>query len=107
MRVAALILGIVGGAIGLLGGLFTVFFGGIGKSLEAKGADDVMSIGAVAILVSLFALITSCFMNKSPKVISVILLIAGVVCISVANWFSGVVIVLGGIFGLLSMNKAS
>jgi uncharacterized membrane protein len=109
MRIAALVLGIVGGAIGLLGGLFTMGFGSIGKSLNAKDTDvnQVMSLGAVAMLVSFFALLVSCFMNKSPKAISVFLLIAGVVCIVCANWFSGIIIALGGIFGLLSMKKVS
>jgi glucan phosphoethanolaminetransferase (alkaline phosphatase superfamily) len=106
MRIAAIVLGIVGGAIGFLGGLFTIFFGGLGAALEAEGADTVISLGMVAIWVSLFALIVSCFLNKKPRLISLIIIIAGIVCIVCANYFSGIVIAVGGIFGLLSGNKA-
>jgi hypothetical protein len=101
MKTAAIVLGIVGGAFGFLGGLFTMFFGEVGKALDASGADAVTNIGAWSIFMSLLALVFSCFIGKKPKIMSIIVLVLGVVCVILANYFSGIVIFIGGVLGLV------
>lgn len=105
MRNSAIVLGIVGGALGFLGGIFQTGLGALGAAFEADGAEEVASMGVGAMWLSLVALLISCFINKAPKAISWIVLILGVVCMTLGNYFSGIMIVLAGIFGLISAKK--
>ena len=53
MKTAALILGIIGGLLGLLGGGFALALGGVGSVVGADDASLILGGGAVALVVSL------------------------------------------------------
>lgn len=105
MRKTAIVLGVVGGALGFLGGIFQTGIGALGSAFEAEGADTVASMGAWAMWLSIVALLVSCFINKKPKVLSWIILILGIICVVLGNYLSGIIIILGGIFGLFSVKN--
>jgi len=46
MRLASLVLGIVGGLFGLGGAVFALFVGGLGAAFGAEGAETVTGLAA-------------------------------------------------------------
>jgi hypothetical protein len=103
MKKVAMILGIVGGSLGFIGGVFQTLFGAVGSALDAQGADEVGVMGIFALVFSLVALIISCVIEKNTKVIAFAVLALGIVCIILGNYFSGIIIVAAGIVGLISL----
>ena len=53
MKVAALVLGILGGLAGLLGGTCALAVGGIGEALGAEGAEEVIGLGWLAFVAAI------------------------------------------------------
>jgi hypothetical protein len=107
MKKTSAILGIVGSSIGIIGGLFQSFIGGVATAFEAEDAELVASLGMWALLFSLVALICSCFIFKRPKPFSWIVAVLGLACLICGNYLSGLLILGGGIVGIFSKSQSN
>lgn len=107
MKKTSAILGIVGGSIGILGGLFQSFIGGVATAFEAEDAELVASLGMWALLFSFAALICSCFIFSRLKPFSWIVAGLGLTCLICGNYLSGLLILAGGVVGIFSKSETN
>lgn len=108
VRTAALVLGIVGGILGLLGGLALSAVGTLGAALEAEGSGVVMGAGALILLLSVFAIVAGSLALKYPKFSGWSMIVSGVVgFIAVRGGYvlAGILLFIGGVFALLSTRE--
>ncbi|MDD4929905.1 MAG: hypothetical protein PHP85_11560 [Gallionella sp.] len=118
MKTVLIVLGIIGSLIGLGGGIMTVIggFGGtaVGLVAENNGAANsgafVLWSGLLSIVVSALALICS-LVGGTAKKKNVILifafatLVCGLLDVYLYNWFSGSLISIGGLLGLVGAKE--
>lgn len=110
MRIAALILGILGGLAGLLGGACALAVGGIGEALGAEGAEEVIGLGWLAFVAAIGGLIGAGLSMKKPKVAAILMAVAavvGLVAVFVAYLFATVLFGLGALFAFLGRNEVA
>ena len=101
MKIAAGVLAIVAGFIGIIGGFATIFVGAIGEAVEAAEASAVMDTGAVAFFASILIVIFGIVAFFKPKPSGICIVIFGVIAVFAANFFTGPIAVLAGVFGIL------
>ncbi len=110
MRIAALILGIIGGIAGIFGGLAATAFGGIGEALQAEGATTVTNLGLVSIPVALIGLVGGALAIAKPKLAGILMIfssIVGLIMISAAYLIAFILLLLGGIFAMAGQKELS
>jgi hypothetical protein len=110
MRIAALVLGIVGGILGIFGGLAASAVGTLGIALEAEGSGMLMGLGAVALLVSIFAIVAGALALKYPKFSGWSMIasaVVGFIAVSGGYLIAGILLLIGGILALLSTRQAN
>lgn len=108
MRIAALILGILGGLFGLGGALFALFAGGVGSAFNAEGASTVVGLGLAAIPLAILGIIGGSLSLVKPKVAGWLMLISaigGTIAISAGYIIGGVMLLIGAIFAFLGSRK--
>jgi hypothetical protein len=66
MRIAALVVGIVGGVFGLLSVVLVMVIGGIGSAAEAEGASTIVGLSFSALFFCLFHT-SSCYSWRATK----------------------------------------
>ena len=66
MKIAAMILGIIGGLAGLAGAVFALFLGGIGGAFGAAGAGLIAKLGFLAIPFSILGIVGGALANTRP-----------------------------------------
>ncbi|MBS4007490.1 MAG: DUF4064 domain-containing protein [Clostridium sp.] len=104
MRIAALILGILGGIIGMGGGFFAALFGGLGQAFQAEGATMVTGLGLAAIPAGILGLVGGALAIARPKLAGLLMLISavvGVILVSAAYIVASIFLVIGGIFAFI------
>lgn len=109
MRIAALVLGIIGGIFGIFGSLFATMVGGLGAAFNAKGASEVAGLGFVAVFISIAGLVGGALALKYPKVAGWMMLlcgISGIIAISAGYIIAGPLFIIGGILALISSRKS-
>ena len=67
MRVAALIIGIIGSAAGFVAAVIALFIGGVGVALEADGASKITSLAFGAIGASIVGLVGGALSIAKPE----------------------------------------
>ena len=67
MRVAALIIGIIGSAAGFVAAVIALFIGGVGVALEAEGASKITSLAFGAIGASIVGLVGGALSIAKPE----------------------------------------
>ncbi|MER3399192.1 MAG: hypothetical protein C4316_11830, partial [Chloroflexota bacterium] len=67
MRIAALVLGIIGGLAGLAGAVFALFVGSLGSAFGAQGAETVIGLGFAAIPLAVLGLAGAGLVLSKPK----------------------------------------
>lgn len=77
MRIAALILGVVGGILGIVAGIFAMTVGGLGTALEAEGAGTVTGLGFAALLLGVVGIAGGGLALRYPRAGAVLQLVAG------------------------------
>ena len=101
MRIAALIVGIFGAIAGFIGALVALAVGGIGGAIDVEGAETVVALGWVALLMSIVGLVgASLSMAKARVAASLMLLsaIVGVIAVSAAYALATVLLIIAAIF---------
>jgi hypothetical protein len=78
VRVAALVLGIVGGVLGLLSAVFALGIGGIGSVAGTQGAGTVIGLGWSAMGFAFLGFLGAGLAMGKPRLGGTLLLIAGI-----------------------------
>ncbi|MDI6894838.1 MAG: hypothetical protein QME70_09585 [Bacillota bacterium] len=110
MRIAALILGILGGLAGIGGAVFVLFFGGAGAVLAAEGAFTVVKLGVAAVPLSILGLIGGALALAKPKVAGVLMLISafgGLIAISMGYAVAFILLLVGAVFAFVGRREAA
>jgi hypothetical protein len=76
MRIAALVVGIVGGVFGLLSVILVMVIGGIGSATEAEGASTIVGLSFSALFFCLLGFLGAGLAMARPLVGAIILLVA-------------------------------
>jgi len=108
LRVASMILGIVGGIAGFGGAIFALFVGGVDASFSASGTSSIIGLGAAAIFFSLLGLVGGALALKKPKVAGIMMLISaigGVISISWGYVVAFPVLLVAGILALIGQKE--
>ena len=100
MKVAALVLGIIGGVLGLFAALLALSIGGIGKALGAEGGETVVSLGWSSLIFCFLGFVGAGFALAKPKLSGVVLLISAIGFTVSISWFA---IISGPLFLLASL----
>ncbi|WP_121444374.1 DUF4064 domain-containing protein [Brockia lithotrophica] len=105
MRVASLILGIVGGIAGLGGALFALFVGAVDAAFSETGTSPVVVQGIFSILFSLLGIVGGAFSLNKPKISGILMIVAslgGLVSISWGYVVAFPSLLIGGILAIIS-----
>lgn len=108
MRVASMIIGIIGAIAGFGGALFALFVGGADAAFSASGTSSVVGLGIAAVLFSTLGLVGSILALKKPKTAGILMLIAavgGVISVSWGYVIAFPLLLLAGILALVSQKK--
>ena len=108
MRVASMILGIIGGIAGFGGALFALFVGVVDASFSASGTSSIIGLGVTAIFFSLLGLVGGALALKKPKVAGIMMLISaigGVISISWGYVVAFPVLLVAGILALIGQKE--
>jgi hypothetical protein len=103
MRVAAMVLGIIGGIIGLFAGGVALAIGGIGSVAGTQGAGTAIGGGWAAL--SVLGIVGAALALARPKVAGALMLVAavgGFVSVFVAYIVAGPLLLIGGLLALLA-----
>jgi MFS family permease len=108
METASLVLGIIGGIAGIFGALFAIFVGGVGGAFGVKDASTILGLGLAAMFLSIIGIVAGALAKAKPKPAGIMMLIAGIggiIAISVGYVVAGPLLILAGIFALVSVGK--
>lgn len=86
MRLAALILGIIGGIAGIGGAIFALFVGGVGAAFGASEARSVVGLGLAAIPFSILGIVGGALSMSRPKTAGIMMLVAAVGGLISVSW---------------------
>ena len=104
-RTAEMVLGILGGAFGILAALSVAFLGGLGESVGAFGYEKLYQSAAAGLLLGILAIIGGAVVNKNNKVSGALMLISaifGLVAMGLFWVLSFILLLVGGILALRS-----
>lgn len=105
MRIAAMILGLLGGLFGLFGSGCAIVIGAAGSALQQADGQTVTNLGWAATVFSIVGLLGSGLAMGRPKVGGVLLLIAavgGTISVSAAYFFAGALLLVAGLLALFA-----
>jgi hypothetical protein len=88
MRIAALILGVVGGVFGLIAALLALGIGGIGSATGQQGGGQIIGLGWSAFAFCILGFLGSGLAMGKPKLGAVLLLVAGLGFFISISWFA-------------------
>lgn len=103
-RTTEFVLGLIGGIFGFFGALLVLMFGGIGSVLGASSTSNVISLGLVAILFSILAIVGSVVVRSKAKLggwFMIISAVGGLICISLAYLLPFVLLLIAGLMGVI------
>lgn len=98
-------LGINGGIAGIYGALFALLVGKVDSAFSITGTSSIVGLGIAAIIFSLLGLVGGAFTVSRPKIAGIMMLFGafgGLISISWGYVVAFPVLLLGGIFALLS-----
>ena len=87
MRTASLVFGIVGGAAGILAGLFVIVFGGLGALFEADDSGMILMSGLGACFLGVCGIVAGALAPRLPVVSAILQAGVGLMGLFVAGWF--------------------
>lgn len=108
MRTGAMVLGIIGGLAGIAGAFFALLVGGLGTAFGAEAARTVVSLGWVAIPLSLLGIVAGAMARAKPTAAGILMLISGIggfIAISMGYIIAGPLLIIGGIFALIGRKE--
>jgi hypothetical protein len=100
MRVAALVLGVIGGVFGIFASIFALGVGGLGSAVGSQGASTVIGLGWSAMFFCLLGFLGSGLAMAKPKAAALLLLISALGFIVSVSAFA---VVTGPLFLIASL----
>lgn len=100
MRVAALVLGVLGGVFGLLGAFFALAVGGVSNVAKNNSGNEIVVLGFLAFVFCVLGFAGAGFSLAKPKLAGVLLLVA---CVGILIAISWGAIVATPLFGLAAL----
>jgi hypothetical protein len=110
MRIAALIVGIVGGVFGLLSVILGLTLGGIGSATEAEGASTIVGLSFAGLFFCLLGFLGAGLIMAKPLAGSIILLISALGALVSMSFFAIIVsplFLIAAILGFLGRNSGA
>ncbi len=108
MKIASLVLGILGGIAGLIAATLALGVGGLGAAFDAEGASTVIGLGWSAFLFALIAIVGGAIAIAKPKVsgwMQLIACIGGLISISAFWTVSFILLLMGSIFAFVGAKQ--
>jgi len=108
MKIAALILGLIGGIAGIFGAIFAFGVSGVGTVVGAEDAGSLAGNGIAALIASLLGIVGGAIAIAKPKIAGIFMIIAGVgglIAVFVAYIIAAPLLVIGGILALVASKK--
>lgn len=105
MRIAALILGILGGLFGLGGAVFALGVGGVASALQMDQGKAVVGLGFAAIPLAILGVVGGALALARPKLAGVLMLVSavgGTIAISAGYVIAAPLLAVGGLLALFS-----
>ena len=118
MRIAALIVGILGSLAGVIGAIVAMAIGGIGvgvgeiveDSTVTSEGREIVWLGVVALIASLVGLVGAALAIAKPRISATAMLLAaivGFICVFVAYIIGGLLLLVAAILAFLGRKEAS
>ena len=110
MRIAALILGIIGGIAGLFGAGLALTVGGIGSAMGTANSSTVLVGGVIALVTSIVGIIGGAIALKAPRAAGWMMLAAalvGVFAISAGYVVACPLLLVGGILAFVGSRASA
>lgn len=108
MKIASLILGILGGIAGIFGAILGVFIGGVGGAIGTEGSSVVVIGGFLAIFLSIIGIIGGAMAMAKPHMSGIMMSIAavgGLIAISAGYIVAFPLLITGGIISFVVSKK--
>lgn len=108
MKVAAIVLGIIGALFGFFGAIFALGLGGLGGAFGAEGAESISRSGIIAILASIVGLVGAVLVFKKSWLAGWLMVgaaVVGFVATFVAYIIGGIFLLIAGIMALTIKEK--
>lgn len=108
MRIAGMILGILGGLFGIGGALIVMTAGGVGSAFAARGASHAVVLGLIALAFGILGVVAGAVTLRRPLwagILMIISAIGGIIAISGGFIIAGILLLAGGIMALLGRRE--
>lgn len=108
MKIAAVILGVLGGIFGIIGALFAFFIGGVGAAFGEPEAGTVFGLGLAAIIISIVGIVGGALAYARPRIAGYMMVAAGIlgfIAVSAAYIVAGPLLIVGGALALLASRQ--
>lgn len=108
MRIAALILGVLGGIAGIFGGGLASCIGKVGTALSLEGASTVTGLGIMAIPTSILGIVGGALAMSKPKTAGIMMLSSaglGLILVFAAYFFPAILLLVGGILAIVGQKE--
>ena len=108
MRVAALVLGILGGLAGLAGGAYVLAVGGLDEAFGGDSSEELYTMGWLAVVAGIGGLIGAGMAMTKPKIAAALMAISAVVGLSAVSFaflFAAILFGIGALMAFLGRNE--
>jgi len=108
MKVAAMVLGVLGGVFGILGALFALFIGGLGAGFADPEAGTVIGAGLAAIIISIVGIVGGAIALSRPVIAGYMMIASGIlgfIAISAGYIVAGPLLIIGGALALFASRQ--
>ena len=108
MKIAAMVLGIIGGLAGLGGAVMALFFGGLGSAFGAHDAGLISSLGLLALPFSILGVVGGAMASAKPALAGKLMIasaIGGFISISFGYIIAAILLIIAGILAIIEGKK--
>lgn len=108
LRIAATVLGIIGGVAGGIGATIAIVIGGIGTAFGDTESSSIAGLGYVALFLAIVGVVGGAIAIPKPKLAGVFMLVSGIggtIAVSLGFAFGGALLVVGGILALVGARR--
>ncbi len=108
MRIAGLIIGVLGSVAGFIGAVFALVVGGIGGALNLEDAGTVTSLAFVALGSSIVGLVGATLSMAKPRLAASLMLVSaivGVIAVSMAYALATALLLIGAAMTFFGRNE--
>ena len=108
MRIAGLIIGVIGSIAGFIGAVVALAIGGIGEVIEAEGSRTVTTGAIVAIAASIVGLVGAVLSMAKPRLAAGLMLgsaIVGIIAVFVAYILATILLIIASLLTFLGRDE--